>query len=98
MLYDLSMLPIWFAVALALGGLVGWTTFSAGPQQPWFLGWFRIALILFGLGAVLAMGHILAGRAQFWLEIALLAFAAYMLGAVIGGALRGAWARPSLAD
>ena len=36
MLYDVYMLTLWLVIALALGGIVGWATFSAGRRQPWF--------------------------------------------------------------
>ena len=98
MLYDVYMLTLWLVIALALGGIVGWATFSAGRRQPWFSGWFRAALIVFAVGLVLAVGHFITGRTQFWLEVALLAFAAYVVGAFLGGALRGVTAPPWTAN
>ena len=61
----------------------------------WFVGWVRIALILFVIGVSLAWLGWPMQRAGFWLEAALLMFAGYILGCLIGGALRKLFARLS---
>ena len=89
MTYDISLLWIWLALALAVGAVVGWRTDEPGPQAPWAQGWPRTALTLWAVGVVAALLHLGSGRAAFWLESATLFFAAYVVGALLGGWLRG---------
>ena len=95
MYYDISALAVWEIAAVVLGAVVGWFTHTAGPQAGWFVGWVRIALILFVIGVSLAWLGWPMQRAGFWLEAALLMFAGYILGCLIGGALRKLFARLS---
>ncbi len=88
MSYDLSFLSLWLVLAALLGGGVGWVTETPGPQAPWFHGWFKGALIALGVGFVAAAIHLFSGRFAFWVETAVLFFAAYLVGALIGGAAR----------
>jgi hypothetical protein len=88
MFYDVSFLWIWLALAALVGGVVGWRNEAPGPQQPWFEGWFKYALIALGVGFVVAIIGILGGRIAFWLETAVLFFAVYLIGCLIGGAAR----------
>jgi hypothetical protein len=88
MIYDISFLWIWLLLALVLGGVVGWRNESSDPPGPWFLGWFRIALIVLIVAFLAAILHILPGRAGFWLETAVLFFVAYLIGCLAGGALQ----------
>jgi len=94
MFYDICTLAIWEALALALGLIVGWVTFSSAEPGRWFAGWLRIALIVFVVGLFLAIIKVIPGRAGFWLEAALLLFAAYLIGCWFGGGLRGLFAPP----
>jgi hypothetical protein len=88
MFYDASFLWIWLALALLLGVAIGWRTEASGPQEPWFTGWFRYALIALVVGIVLALLHLIPGRAGFWLETAVAFFVAYLIGCLAGGALQ----------
>jgi predicted flap endonuclease-1-like 5' DNA nuclease len=97
MLYDISFLWIWLLLAFLLGGGVGWWTEVSGAQAPWFFGWFRSAVIAWLVGLVLAWLHWLPGRLGFWLESALLFFAFYVMGCLIGGLLRNVFARSEAA-
>lgn len=88
MFYDFSFLWFWLLLAALVGGWIGWRNEAEGPQQPWFEGWFRNALIALGVGFVVAVIGILSGRAAFWLETAVLFFAAYLVGCLAGGAAK----------
>ena len=88
MTYDISFLWIWLALALVAGAVIGWRTNEPGPQGVWAEGWPRTALIVWGVAVVAVVIHLLAGRLAFWLESATLFFAAYVVGALLGGWLR----------
>ncbi len=90
MFYDVAYLWIWLLLSLLLGGAVGWRTEAAGPQEDWFVGWFRVAIIALGVAVVASVLHLLPGRAAFWLESAALFFIAYLIGCLLGGALQRA--------
>ena len=96
MIYDTSFLWIWLTLAFLLGAIVGWWTEASGAQAPWFFGWFRTAVIAWLAGLVLAWLHWLPGRLGFWLETALLFFALYVLGALLGGLLRNFFVTPEI--
>jgi hypothetical protein len=93
MFYDLSFLWIWLTIALLLGAAVGWGTAVSGAKAPWLFGWFRVALIAWLVGLALAGLQWLPGRPGFWLETALLFFAFYIVGYLIGGLLRDVLAK-----
>ena len=97
MIYDTSFLWIWLTLAFLLGAIVGWLTEVSGAQAPWFFGWFRTAVIAWLAGLVLAWLHWLPGRLGFWLETALLFFAFYVLGCLLGGLLRSFFVTPETA-
>ena len=97
MLYDISFLWIWLTLALLLGVIVGWWTEASGAPAPWFFGWFRQALIAWLIGVVVAWLHWLPGRLGLWLETALLFFAFYVLGCLLGGLLRSLFVSPKAA-
>ena len=88
MSYDVSFLWLWLILAALIGGAVGWLTEGPEPQAPWFHGWPRVAVIVFALALVAAATHIFDGRMAVWVETAVLFFAAYVVGALLGGALR----------
>ncbi len=89
MIFDISFLWIWLALAVLVGGVVGWRSFDPGPQEPWAQGWPRTALIVWAVAFVAVIIHLLGGRLAFWLESAVLFSAAYVAGALLGGWLRG---------
>jgi predicted flap endonuclease-1-like 5' DNA nuclease len=88
MIYVFSQFWIFVALALAVGLVVGWTSWGkAGDRK---LGWLKAGLIVFALGALAAWLKLLPGVAGLALEIALLLFFGYLVGCLIGTALRGA--------
>jgi Ca2+/Na+ antiporter len=88
MTFDISYLWIWLVLSAIIGGVVAWRSHVPGPQAPVFEGWVRRAAYIWVLAVVAALLHLLSGRVAFWLESAVLFFAAYVLGALIGGAAR----------
>ena len=86
--YDISHLWAWLALAIVLGGAVGWFTEGPEPQGPWLYGWVRGAIYLLAFAIVLVGIHAFSGRVAFWLESAVLFALAYLFGGVAGGALR----------
>jgi hypothetical protein len=88
MFYDVSFLWFWLALALLIGGYVGWRNEAPEPQAPWFTGWIRYALIALIVGFVVALLGLFPGRAGLWVETAVLFFVAYLLGGLAGGALK----------
>ncbi len=89
MTYDIAFLWIWLVLSAAIGAVAAWRSHDAGPQAPVFEGWVRRAAYIWVLALVASILHLLSGRLAFWLESAVLFFAAYVLGALIGGYVRG---------
>lgn len=88
MIYVLSQYWIFAALAALLGLVVGWLT-CASPREG-RLGWLAWGLGAFVVGLVLALTQIVPGLAGHALEIALLLFAAYLLGCWLGCLLKQA--------
>ena len=86
MIYDLSFLWVWLALALAVGGAVGWRTEGPEPQGPLLVGGFRIAAIALAVAFVVALLDLIPGRLGFWLESLVLFLIAYLAGCFAGGA------------
>lgn len=89
MTYLLTLGWPWFSGALALGGLVGFVTFSREKYAKFSGGWIIVlgALTLAtGFGASFA--DVLAGRDAMTLDVALLAGVAYAAGLPFGGVLK----------
>jgi len=89
MTYDISFLWIWLVLSAIVGAVVAWRSHDPGPQTPMFEGWARRAAIAWVIALAIVGLHLLPGRLAFWLESAVLFFAAYVVGALIGGAARG---------
>ena len=49
MFYVISQYWLWELLALALGAVVGWLTFTGEPGG-WLRGWFKWALVAFAIG------------------------------------------------
>ena len=88
MIYVLSQYWIFAALAALLGLVVGWLT--CAPPREGRLGWLVWGLGAFVVGLVLALTQIVPGLAGHALEIALLLFAAYLLGCWLGCLLKQA--------
>ena len=82
MLYLISTYWLWMLAALILGAAVGWLIYDRA------LGWSRPAALIFVAGLVLALLKVLPGSAGLWLETALLLFASYVIGGLIGAFAR----------
>jgi predicted flap endonuclease-1-like 5' DNA nuclease len=88
MMYDLATFLPWLLVALAVGGVVGWRSWSSAPRRGWLAGWILPAVLAFAIALLLAVLNVLPGRAGLWLEVALLMVSAYVFGCFIAGMLR----------
>jgi len=92
--YDILMLKVWLAPAAILGLAVGWTRYEADGVFNLFRGWFGLGVIAALFGLIFAWNQALPGRGGFWLESALLFFAAYGGGCLIGGVFASLVSRP----
>jgi predicted flap endonuclease-1-like 5' DNA nuclease len=88
MMYDLTTFLFWILLALVIGGIVGWSTWSNAKRPDWLRSWLLPATLAFAIGALMAMLSVLPGRAGLWLEVALLMVGAYVLGCLAGGQLK----------
>ena len=87
MFYVISQYWLWEVLALALGAVIGWLTFTGEPGG-WLRGWFKWALVAFAIGLLIALVHLIPGRPGHYLETALLLFACYIIGGHLGAWLR----------
>ncbi|MDE2362237.1 MAG: cell envelope biogenesis protein TolA [Hyphomicrobiales bacterium] len=90
MTYLFTQYIIFVALALVLGLFVGWATCSGTRDRGG--GWLGVALIAFAIGVAAAIAKVVPGLLGHALEVALLLFAAYIIGCACGCALH-AWAR-----
>ncbi|MFO1116915.1 MAG: cell envelope biogenesis protein TolA [Beijerinckiaceae bacterium] len=81
MTYLISQYWIFIALALLLGLFVGWST-RGGAQEP--APWLYPALGAWGVGLLLAVVKVVPGALGHALEVALLLFAAYIVGCFAG--------------
>ena len=83
---------IYLALACVLGCLVGVMTWNNRLRGSWLGGWLGgwlgWALALFAIGVIVALVRVVPGRYGLYLELALLFFAAYVIGCLVGGGLR----------
>ena len=91
MIYLLQWYWGWLLLALILGGLVGFYTFERAFKPEDRLWWLPIRsrwiLAIFVFGCVVAMMKWFPGRLAFYLDTALLFFAFYIVGCLLGGVL-----------
>ena len=92
MFHDVSFIGPWLLLVFILGLGVGWVTERTGPQEPWFEGWLRGAAIAFAVGLILVWLQAFPGRFGYWLETAVINFAVYIFGCLMGGVLRRVYA------
>jgi len=88
MLFDLVSYPGWLVVALSIGVVVGWRTYSDAPRRNWFGGWIPWGALVVLIGFIVAVLKLLPGRYGLWLEIALMMTACYIVGCFLGGGLK----------
>jgi predicted flap endonuclease-1-like 5' DNA nuclease len=92
MLYFIETGWGWFVVAGLAGAAVGYWT--ASPKDPLLHGgWLRWVAIAFVVGLVVAIFGWLPDRAGLYLETLLGVVFSYVVGSLVGGGLRKAWAR-----
>lgn len=89
MLYLLQTFWLWLALALGLGVLIAWLTFRADEPKSGWSGLVPWGLVL-GLGTVVAALRFLPTRPGYWLDLAMLMLAAYLIGCLLAGMLRNA--------
>ena len=87
MTYLFSQLCWWIALALVIGLVTGWLTYSP-TAQGWKFGWLRWGALAFVIGCVVALLKWLPDTPGFWLETALFLFASYIVGCFLGSWLR----------
>ncbi|ACB94839.1 hypothetical protein [Beijerinckia indica] len=90
MTYLLATYWLPLLLALALGAAIGFYTFARVPSDRWWShcpSWLRAAGLVFVVGLVVALLHWLPGLAGLYLETALLLFAAYLIGCLLGSFL-----------
>jgi predicted flap endonuclease-1-like 5' DNA nuclease len=88
MTYLMVQLWFWWLLSVLVGGYVGWTTFSGG-RTDWRAGWFPWGIGAFALGLLIAALKLLPTRLGFYLDTLLVLFAAYIVGCLLGGFLKG---------
>jgi len=88
MLFDLVSYPGWLVVALSIGVVVGWRTYSDAPRRNWFGGWIPWGALVVLIGFIVAVLKLLPGRYGLWLEIALMMTTCYIVGCFLGGGLK----------
>ncbi|QLP96924.1 MAG: hypothetical protein HZY79_05285 [Rhodoblastus sp.] len=86
MIYVLSQYWVFAGLAALLGLAVGWLT--CAPPRDGRLGWLTWGLLAFVVGLVTALAGAAPGLAGHAIEIALLLFAAYLLGCWLGCLLK----------
>jgi hypothetical protein len=85
--YEISVLSSGLLVALALGLVVGWASWSA-EDRSWSIPGLCLAGVLFLLGALLAAKQVYSGRVAFYLETLMLMSALYAIGLMVGDVAR----------
>ena len=91
--YVITQFAPWiFLGALGLGLLVGLFTWDRKTSGSWLSGWLSWAAILFVIGVFAAIFKLIAGRGGLWLETALIMFAVYIVGCLLGNWFRGLFA------
>lgn len=92
MLHVLSFYLLWIVIAFGIGVLTGLWTWSNKAKGAWYSGWLGWGIPLFVVGVIAAALKLLPGRQGLYLELALLLFAAFIIGCWFGGLLRALFA------
>jgi predicted flap endonuclease-1-like 5' DNA nuclease len=88
MFHVVSYYWIYLALALLGGGIAGFVTWKNQARASWLSGWVGWGAALFAIGLLVALFKLAPGVKGFYLELALLFFAAYIIGCWLGGLLR----------
>lgn len=92
MTYVLKFYALYWIIALLGGVMISILTWQSRERPGWFTGWTAWATVLFLVGLVVALLKIIAGRGGHYLELALIFFAAYIIGCWLGAMLRALFA------
>ena len=82
MTYLISVLWFPLLLALALGGLVGMSSFARQPRSE--TAWLYLTAVIGAVALLLAAFKTFPGRAGLWLDATLLLAAAYFIGCLLG--------------
>lgn len=88
MIYLVQVFWFWLLLALVLGVAVAWLTARRGEGGGLWPGLLPWSLVL-GLGGLVAAFRVLPTRTGYWLDLALLMLAAYLIGCLLAALLRG---------
>jgi predicted flap endonuclease-1-like 5' DNA nuclease len=83
MFYLIQFHWVWTLLALLLGAAIGWSTWAKASDDQ-FGSWISWAAVPFVIGLIVALLRLLPGRMGYWLDMALLMFATYIIGCCIG--------------
>jgi predicted flap endonuclease-1-like 5' DNA nuclease len=97
MRYLIATYWAWFVLALLVGGVIGYWLSWRRTSWGKFGSWPWSAAILFVVGLIVALLHLLPGRSGLYLETLLHLTFWYVLGGMLGGWLRSVQARAGLA-
>lgn len=95
MFLDTSTLAIGLVAALVVGGAVGCGAYFARPQGGRSFAGASVATLVFVIGLIVAALLWPPLHGGFWPEAALLMFAVYVIGILVGGLLRWVFALPA---
>ena len=95
MFLNTSTLAIGLVAALVVGGAVGCGAYFARPQGGRSFAGASVAILVFVIGLIIAALLWPPMHSGFWLEAALLMFAVYVIGILVGGLLRKVLALPA---
>jgi predicted flap endonuclease-1-like 5' DNA nuclease len=88
MFYLIQFHWVWLLLTVLFGSAIGWTTCTTQNEDR-YRSWFSTAAVAFLVGLLAAMLRLLPGRLGYWLDMALLMFAVYIIGCCIGCWLKG---------
>jgi hypothetical protein len=83
MFYLIQFHWVWLLLALLLGVAIGWTT-CGETSDGRFGSWISTAAVAFVVALIVGLLRLLPGRLGYWLDMALITFATYIVGCCIG--------------
>lgn len=94
MLYLVSVFWVWLVLALGLGLIVGWLTFSREGKANW-AGLVPWGLLL-GAGIIVAALKLAPDGFGYWVDLTVLALAAYLIGCLVSALIRAGQSKPEV--